>query len=359
MLAREARRRAQYWIAANLEHWPDLIAAHFVGGVTAMEDDEPFPPTKDCDLHLIFDASSPMLQARGPFMNVLEESFDGLMLEAGVRSIAEYGSVEQVLGNPEVAHHLTLDSILYDPSGYLTALQIGVRAGYRDPRWVAARIDYERNAQQAALGLRGLANQMFGPLGELSILGYTTTFAKAVLDVATLRAPRIGGRLGVNLGDELGELGRPDLFEAALGVLGIRDLNPSQVDAWLIRTATLFDDAVAVRRTPHPFQHKMHAHLRPLCVDSCRRMFDEGFHREAMLWTIPYVEATTDILLVDGPDERKTEITATQAEFLDLLGFATLEQRDAKWSCAATLYDDYFTLATATALGDRSQLAAD
>lgn len=128
MLAREARRRAQYWIAANLEHWPGLIAAHAVGGITTMEDDEPFSPTKDFDLRLIFEASSPMLQTPGSFMNMLEESFNGLTIDARICAVTDYASVEHMLGNPEIARQLTLDSILYDPSGLLGALQSGVRA---------------------------------------------------------------------------------------------------------------------------------------------------------------------------------------------------------------------------------------
>lgn len=132
MLAREARRRAQYWIAANLEHWPGLIAAHAIGGITTMEDDEPFPSTMNFDLRLIFDASSLMLRAPWSFMNVLEESFDGLKIEAFICAVTEYATVVRVLGNPEIACQLALDSILYDPSGHLTMLQSGMRAAYRD-----------------------------------------------------------------------------------------------------------------------------------------------------------------------------------------------------------------------------------
>lgn len=332
-------------MTANFERWPGLIAAHAVGGVTTMDNDDFFPATKDFDLHLIFDESSPMLQATGPFMQVIEESFDGLMIEAGIRTIAEYASVETILGNPEIAHHLTLDSILFDPTGFLTEMQSGIRAGYREPRWVAARIEYERKGQQAAFALRGPAAQMLGAMGELTMLGYTTTFAKAVLDVGALRAPRIGSRFGVDLGERLRMLGRDELFEGLLTALGIGAISAAQANEWLERTADLFDEAVNVRQTPHPFQHKMHAHLRPLFVDSCRRMIEEGHHREAMLWTIPYVEATTDILLIDGPADRRAEIAATQVAFLNLLGFASPQARDAKYLAAQALYRDYFALA--------------
>ena len=345
MNAKQARRSAQHWIDSNQQHWPGLVAAHFVGGVTTMADDEYFPPTRDLDLHLIFEESSPMLQAKGLFMNILEARHEGVAIKAGVRSIAEYESVEKVLGNPEIAHHLTLDSIVDDPFDVLSTLQIGVRAGYRDPFWIAERIAYERRGLDAAFDLRAPAGEMFGSAGEMTILGYTTTFAKAVLDVGALHAPRIGSRLGINLGARLETLGRSDLFDETLGFLGIMDLSSTTVARWLERASVLFDDAVAVRTTPHPFQHKLYSHLRPHFVDSCQRMIDEGHHREAMWWTMPFIEATTDILLVDGPADRKQAIADTQLEFLQLLNFTNPAARDEKYARARACYERYFALA--------------
>jgi hypothetical protein len=345
MNAKQARRSALHWINSNQPHWPGLVAAHFVGGITTMADDEYFPPTKDLDLHLIFEESSPMLQAKGPFMNILEERYEGVAIEAGVRSMAEYASVEKILGNPEIAHHLTLDSIVDDPFDYLSTLQIGVRAGYRDPFWIKERISYERRGLDAAFERRSPAGEMFGPAGEMTILGYTTTFAKAVLDVGALHAPRIGSRLGVNLGARLESLGRSDLFNETLGFLGIEDVSITTVASWLERGSVLFDEAVAARTTPHPFQHKLYPHLRPHFVDSCQRMFDEGHHREAMWWIIPFIEATTDILLVDGSADRKQDIADTQSQFLQLLNFDKPTARDEKYAQARACYERYFALA--------------
>lgn len=71
-----------------------------------------FRPTKDVDMHLIFDEGSPILTPRGPFPHVLETAYKGLMLEGGYKPITEYASAVVVLANPEIAHHLTVDSIL-------------------------------------------------------------------------------------------------------------------------------------------------------------------------------------------------------------------------------------------------------
>ena len=144
-------------IATNRDAWPGLLAAHFVGGITSMADGDAFPENKDLDLHLIFDEGSPALRASGPFVNVIEESYSGISIEAGIKSWAEYASAETVLGNPEIAHHLTLDSIILDHCDVLRDLQAAVRRDYAERRWVLARLEHERSGIAGAFGLRPMA----------------------------------------------------------------------------------------------------------------------------------------------------------------------------------------------------------
>jgi len=262
------------WVDANLAQWPGLRAAHFVGGITSMPNDAPFPATKDVDLHLIFDEGSAALRPSGPFMNVLEVAHDGLAIEAGVRSIAEYASPEAVLANPEVAHHLLTDCVIYDPDAWLRDLQARIQRDYPRGRWVRARLDHERRGLAGALALREMASARYGASGELSVLGYATTFAAATLAVATLNPPRVGARMLVNLDETLTALGRPDLYAAVLTYLGVRGTDPALAEHMLAEGAELFDRAVAIRRTPHPAQHKLDAHLRPYFVDSCCAMIE-------------------------------------------------------------------------------------
>ncbi len=165
------KRAAQEWVEAKLADWPGLRAAHLVGGITTMPDDASFPPYKDVDLHLIFDEGSPMLRTDGPFLNIIEVEHRGLLLEAGVKPVDDYRSAEAVLANPEFAHHLTVDSLLYDPTGLLRRLQEPVRHEFPRRQWVRARVEHERTGLQGALELQAMARAMWGAAGEVNILG--------------------------------------------------------------------------------------------------------------------------------------------------------------------------------------------
>ena len=49
MNAGEAKTIGRESVEANQERWPDLRAAHLVGGLTALSGDAPFPTYKDVD----------------------------------------------------------------------------------------------------------------------------------------------------------------------------------------------------------------------------------------------------------------------------------------------------------------------
>src|SRR5690606_14851936 len=98
------------------------------------------PGSKDLDIHLVLEAGSPLLQQMGPVPNIIDEEFKGLAIEAGPKPVNEYASAASVLANPEIAHHLTTDCILYDPAGLLTGLQPEVRRRYAEREWVEARV---------------------------------------------------------------------------------------------------------------------------------------------------------------------------------------------------------------------------
>jgi hypothetical protein len=345
MNAKQAKEAAAAWVAENIEQWPGIIGAHLVGGITTMPDDASFPAYKDVDVHLIFNTGSPMLDAPGPFMNILEVPYGGISIEAGIRPVSEYASADAVLANPEIAHHLTVQSVIYDPGGWLQDLQELVRLDYSRRRWVQARIDYERKGLEGAFALSERAKGMYGASGEVSILGYTTTYIGATLCVARLIAPSIGGRLWVRMRETLVQYDRLDLYDELLVLLGVKEVDQIRAQQILNEGAEAFDRAVEIRRTPHPFQHKLHRHLRPYFVESCQSMIDEGYYREALGWTTPFVMASTNVILVDGTDDEKPIYAAIQAGVLETLGMATEDALDAKFAQARQLYDQFFALA--------------
>lgn len=65
--------------------------------------------------------------------------------------------------------------------------------------------------------------------------------------------------------------GRIDLYERLLKVVGITQTSREQAECYLREAAEAFDFAAKVKRTPHPFGHKMYAHLRSYLVEGSRK----------------------------------------------------------------------------------------
>jgi hypothetical protein len=343
----EAKGVARGWVADNAAGWPGFRAAHLVGGITAMDDDAYFPPTKDIDMHLIFESDSPMVQQRGPMPNILEAQVAGLAIEAGLKPVSEYESPAAILGNPELAFHFTVESSLYDPDGWLSSLSREVIPQYADREWVDARMQHELVGQERAFALRPLAQELLGPSGELSMLGYSSTFLAGAFSVAALRAPKIGGRVFVTIRDYLDEFDRLDLQERLLAIFGLDRMSSPEAQELLEETGLFFDLALLRKQQPHPFDHKLQPHLRPYLVDSCQRMIDEGFHRESVAWMIPFHLAATDILAIDGTEMERDWAARRQARFLEERRFGSPEMRDARFAEMIQLSAEIFALCSA------------
>jgi hypothetical protein len=346
MNTRQVKQTVHEWVEANLEQWPGLHGAHLVGGITTMPDEALFPSSKDVDLHLIFEQGSPALAPTGPFLNLLGIPYQGLLLEVGIKSMKEYESAEIVLSNPEVADHLTVDSVLFDPGGWLRKLQATVKSEFPRRKWVLARLEYEQNGLKSALGRVAMAQTMGGVFVKGSIPGYSFTFVRAALCVATLKPPTTGSRELLRVQEILTAYERLDLYEGVLALLGVKHASPARMEQLLQEGSEAFDLAVQVRRTPLPFQHKLHSHLKPYFIDSCKSLMEEGYHREAMAWLIPWYLAATDVIMVDGPDGEKPVFAARSTRLLREMGMETEEARSARMEQANLLYDVCFTLAS-------------
>jgi hypothetical protein len=345
MNAGDVKQIAREWVESNAGQWPGLRGAHLVGSITTLADPTPFPPYKDVDIHLIFEASSPMLVPHGPFAHPIETAYQGLLIEAGLKSVAEYQSAEAVLANPEIAHHLTVDSILYDPAGLLEQLRAPVRAGYPQREWVLARCACERAGLATILQLLARARAAYGAGGVLQILGYSFTRTGSLLSDALLQAPTTGSRLPLRIRTILDQYGQIALYEEMLAVLGVQQIEPQRAEQLLQEGAAAFDLAAQVKRSPHPFGHKIHAHLKPYFVQSCRSLLAEGYYREAAAWVVPFYTAATAIIMTDGPDAEKPKFAARLGRFFVDLGAETKQMLDARLAQAQVVHGKLSDLA--------------
>lgn len=344
MKVKEAKQTVKEWVDANVQNWPGLRGAHLVGGITTMPGEALFPAHKDIDLHLIFEEGSPTLQPRGPFMEILEIPYKGLMLEGGLKSLQEYWSVEAVLANPEIVHHFTVDNLLYDPSGLLHHLQQQVKREFPRRRWVIARCEHERKGLKKMLDRVRLVSTL--PGGEMLLLGGSFTFISALLSIATLRSPTTGSRMTFRMHEILAEYKRLDLYEMILSVMGVENISPERASQLLQEGIEAFDLAVQIRRTPHPVQHKLHSHLRPYFVNSCQRLLNEGYHREAVFWLILFYASAIGVIMVDGSEGEKPEFAERFSRFQKELGLETPAAVTARFEQAQRLHDQFFSLAS-------------
>jgi hypothetical protein len=181
--------------------------------------------------------------------------------------------------------------------------------------------------------------------GAYGLLAYPFIFVAAALWVAALRPPRLGSHLLVHLRGLLEEFGRAPLYEEILDLLNPRTVTPARVEALFAEGVEAFDLAVRVRRTPHPFQHKLYPHLRPYFVASCRDMLAAGQHREALAWVTAYILSCGDVMLADGPAELKPHYKARQEAFLAEMGYTSIAAAEARADRARTLQAACFALA--------------
>jgi len=343
MNVHEVKQITSEWLTLNLAQYPGLCGAHFVGSINTMPDEAYFPAYKDVDMHLVFKEGSTALDNHGPFANLLETEYRGAILEGGYMPFSAYQTPEMVLANPEIAHHLTVDSLIYDPDDWLGGLQEPVRREYARRRWVMDRIEYERKGLEQWQGLRQYAQAMDSSgFSELNLLGYHLSYLVALLCVATLQAPSSGYN---RMREILVEHNRLDLYDEAIAILGFQNISSDQAEALLEEGVQAFDLAVKVRRSPHPFQHKLNPHQRGYFVDKCRSLLDAGLVEQAVGWMLAFYGSSINVILADGPDEVKPKYAARLKLLMEMLGIDSPGELDERYLRMKDLDEQFFKLA--------------
>jgi hypothetical protein len=191
-----------------------------------------------------------------------------------------------------------------------------------------------------------MARGAYGQSGEANFLGYLSSFLVAALQVACLEPPKLGGgRMFARAKPLLERLDQLDLYEELLAVLGAGALTREHAERYLGYAAEAFDLAVQIKRTPHPFEHKLHAHLRPYFIDSGRELIGAGYHREALCWTAACLCAATDVIQADGSEADAARFVALRAELLRDVGFDSDDAGKRKLQQMLALRDRVFALA--------------
>ncbi len=307
---------ATEWVESYAARNPEFRGAHFMGGITRMSRDAPFPPESDVDICVLVHNES-------PGQDPIDEFYRGLSIEAGLRSVAEYASAEKVLANPEVADHVALNAIIADPTGVLASIQPTVAREFAHQRWVVARCDVEKRRFQMYLDAAGRTQDP----GEFMIhVTLAIQNLAALVAVALLRPPTHRKCL-VNLRVQLKGLNHSELSERALAVYGDSDMSADTVQMYADMAADAFDRALQVKRTASPFDFKLRPHLRPYLVDGSQVMIDQGDHREAMPWIGAGIWISAAAILNDAPENEHPRYRQLLGDLLEDLGLASAESR--------------------------------
>jgi hypothetical protein len=143
----------------------------------------------------------------------------------------------------------------------------------------------------------------------------------------------------------LESLGRADLYERLLKVVGIGQASRAQAEHYLQDGATAFDLAVKVKRSHHPFGHKMYAHLRPYLVGGSQEMMDEGYYREAVGWTMAFYVSSIQIIKTDAPSQLTSKMQAKFDECMKKFGLDGTVHLETRLEEAKAIFHEVFLLA--------------
>ena len=309
----EAIEIAAQWASDHARQMPGFRGAHLMGGITSMPREAPFPASNDIDIGVLLEGDL------GPGPPVIDESYRGAIIEAGLRSVDAYRSAEAILANPELADSLAANSVVLDPAGLLAGIQRAVSAEYRRRRWVMARCDDEKRRLATALER---AAQATTPLAFLEEMTWVLANFSGLIAVALVRPPT-HRRCLVLLRDSLSTLGREDLYEPVLAVPGLTNLSRSQVQNLMDESAKAFDRAVQVWRTPFPLDFKLRPHLRPYVVEGMQLMIDEGNYREAVPWLCLLLDVAIVAIRNDAPEGEAEAYEPFVRELVSDLGITT------------------------------------
>jgi hypothetical protein len=176
----------------------DIIAAWVGGSVARGEETE----CSDIDLGLMAAHTRPGVIHRSG----VDTWRSGVYIEAGLVAKEDYQDLETVLNHPNKATHINDARILYDPTGFLTALQAAVRPHFMERPWLRKRLRFWLEMTRMAYGrlsdavlaadpvemipaLRGFA---FGVMSiHLLQAGITPSSSRVLAQVSTI-SPDVG-----------------------------------------------------------------------------------------------------------------------------------------------------------------------
>jgi hypothetical protein len=318
MKAGQAKAIAREWVVEHATDLPGFAGAYLAGSVTAMPDEATLPATSDVDVMVVLAASEPP-DKPGKMI------YRDVLLEITYMPEESLRTPEQVLGHYHLAGSFRTPSIIADPAGHLTALQIAVERDFVSRRWVERRCEQARDTVVQRLDSLDAS----APFHEQVVPWlFAAGGMPHVLLVAGLRNPTVRRRYEA-VHDLLVDYGHAASYPELLALLGCAAMTRERVAHHLDVVSQVFDATVPVVRSPFFFAADITASARPVAIDGSREMIARRHHREAIFWMVATFSRCMQILHADAP----SMLPQWDSSYRDLLGdlgigsFADLQRR--------------------------------
>lgn len=317
MLVKEAKTIAHRWVTEEAVNLPSFAGAFYHGSTNWLPDDAILPATSDLDIMVVF--ADPPAVKLGKFI------YQGVLLEVSYLASEQLRSAETVLGQYHLAGSFHRASVIADPTGVLTQLQVAVAAEYAKRQWVYRRCE---DARSRILGNLASIKADTPFHDQVTSWLFGTGVTTHVLLVAGLRNPTVRRRY-VTVRELLVEYGQVAFHERLLDLLGCAKMDRTQVEGHLAALTAIFDVAKTVIKTPFFFASDLTDLSRPIAIEGSQELIEQGLHREAIFWIVATYCRCLKVLYHDAPEQYAQFLPEFQRLLadLDVTSFTGLQQR--------------------------------
>ena len=313
MTVKDAKAIARQWVTEEASSTPGFHGAYYAGSVNWLPDDAILPPTSDVDVWVVHTDSIPS-DKLGKFI------YRNVLLEVSYQPTDQLQSPDRVLGDYHIAGSFRTPSIILDPSGQLTALQVAVSRAFAKRQWVYKRCEDAMNRV-----LRNLQNVTASALfhDQVACWLFAAGVTTHVLLVAGLKNPTVRRRY-VAVRELLADYGHLDFHETLLEMLGCARVRRTDVAHHLSALTDAFDVAKEMIKTPYRFAADISDIARPIAIDGSRELIARGDHREAIFWIVATYSRCQHVFYHDAPAEIQDRFSRGYRHLLGDLGIASL-----------------------------------
>ena len=319
MLVKYAKEVARQWVLEEASRAAAVCGAFYHGSTGWLPDDALLPATSDVDVMLVHVDSNPPNKP-GKFI------YRDVLLEVSYLPSDQVQTPEMILGQYHLAGSFRTPSIIMDPSGELSKLQVAVSKDYAKRKWVYKRCEHARgkvlNDLQSLDESEPFHDQVVPWL-------FAAGVATHVLLVAGLKNPTVRRRY-VAAQELLAQYGHTDFYNTLLKMLGCDQMSVELVQHHLSALADVFDVAKTQVKTPFFFASDISDIARPIAIDGSLELIERGYHREAIFWIVATYSRCLKILYSDAQVELRERFIPDYRQLLADLGissFADLEWR--------------------------------